>query len=218
MQPATHQAHQSTQMTEPFHPVASAGQCRDCGSQMALDQRYCIACGGKTAKSRVPFDEALGETPSAVPLAPAAAQGAGTITPALAAAMVCLAVLFLGTGVLVGRSGSDTKPVAQSAPQVLTVPAGGATADGSAAAAGAQAPAGSAAKTGGAAAKTYVAPKVSAKVAGDSQKMLACSKQKELSDSCKKLAAKVKTVVTPGAPPPTDNKAPAGGAQGQTFN
>lgn len=219
MEAAIHQHQETTQVTEQFDPVTNTDPCRQCGSQLARDQRYCISCGGRSPNSRVPFDETLGEAPAATSKV-SAAHGAGGITPALAAAMVCLAVLFLGTGVLVGRSGGDSKQVAQSAPQVITVPAGGATADtgaaaGGAAAGGAAAGAGTPSK---AAAKAYVAPKVSAKVAGDSQKMLACSKQKEMTDACKKLSAKVKTVVTGGAPPPVDNKPPAGGATGQTFN
>ena len=220
MESAIRQASDQVQSTQAIEQPLGGSTCRGCGSSLARDQRYCLTCGGRNADSRVPFDDALGEPAQAAVAAPVAAKSAGAITPALAAALVCLSVLFLGTGVLIGRSNESTKPVAAAAPQVVTVPEGGASADtGAAAAAGAGSAA--AAATPGAAAKSaapkYVAPKVSAKVASDSQKMLACSTQKTQSASCAKLAAKVKTVVTPGTPPPTDGKAPAGGAAGQTF-
>jgi len=67
--------------------------CAACGAKVESGQRYCLACG---------------EPVTAVPEAPVAASApaqprSGGVTPGVAAACVCLAVLFLAVGILVGR-------------------------------------------------------------------------------------------------------------------
>lgn len=88
--------------------------CGQCGAPVPIAQRYCTRCGTRRSDAQVPFATAL---------APAGAKGAregsGALTPALAALIICLAVLFLGTGVLIGRSSAPQK---SSAPQIITVP------------------------------------------------------------------------------------------------
>ena len=86
--------------------------CADCDAPLADDQRYCLECGARRNGARLPFAEIAqpghGPAPSAAP-ADRPAQG---LTAGMAAAGVAIAVLFLGVGVLVGRSGSDDSQVA----------------------------------------------------------------------------------------------------------
>ena len=82
--------------TQPIPPVSgtSPSACTSCGAQVEPGQRYCLACG-----------EPISAVPEAQPAAtePAAPARSGGVTPGVAAACVCLAVLFLAVGILVGR-------------------------------------------------------------------------------------------------------------------
>ncbi|MSW87785.1 MAG: hypothetical protein F2799_03035 [Actinobacteria bacterium] len=174
---------------------------------MAEDQRYCLSCGSRRAEKGVPF------SPQTVATDTAASGGKQAITPALATAIVCLSVLFLGTGVLVGRSAGGSQQVASSAPQVVTVGATGT--DGTAA--GATGAAGSkAAKKGSGAAPSAV--QKGAKVLSSAAVASATDCKGLTPTACgKKLAKLPKTISTPGTPPPIDHKAPAGGGGAQTW-
>lgn len=107
---------------------ATATQCPSCGAALADDQRYCLGCGSRQGEARVAYLEVL--TPPSSAAAPAGgdppppAPRSDAISPALAAAAVGLAVLFLGVGVLVGRAGSDEAPQQAAKPTVVTVEGG----------------------------------------------------------------------------------------------
>ena len=184
-------------------PTGSSGggtSCRTCGSVIAGDQRYCLGCGARRADQRVPFADALAKPAEAAPAAAAAAKGGGAISPGLAAAIVCLAVLFLGTGVLVGRSGGSDGKQAAATPQVITVPAGGAAAADAGAATGGGAAATDPASTKAAKAKKFVAPKANdAKTQKKLNDALSCTPGKDCAEKSAKLPD---SLATPGAPPP----------------
>jgi hypothetical protein len=97
--------------------------CAVCGAPLAGDQRYCLECGARRADARVPFMDVLAPAAAAPEaVAPPSTRGPSEISPATAALGVALAVLFLGVGVLVGRSGgSGSKNAAAPAPSVVTV-------------------------------------------------------------------------------------------------
>jgi len=89
--------------------------CASCDAPLADDQRYCLECGARRNGARLPFVE-NGARPApaaaAEPPPPPAERPFQAITPSMAAAGVALAVLFLGVGVLIGRSGSGAEQTA----------------------------------------------------------------------------------------------------------
>ena len=202
-----------TSATQPFGAVektATVAVCRNCAAAVAEDQRYCLSCGSRRPEKGVPFSP---QEPTENIAKASAATAKQAISPALATAIVCLSVLFLGTGVLVGRSAGGSQQAA-SAPQVVTVGASGADA-GATDAAGAGA-AKSTKKDSSSAAST---PQKGAKVLSSSAVASATDCKGLTPTECgKKLAKLPKTISTPGTPPKKDGKAPAGGAGGQTFN
>lgn len=133
--------------TEVAHDV-----CRQCGAPLGDDQRYCLNCGLRRAEARVPFREILGDDGAR---ASAAAGGAGADaagadvagagaaagqppggdraaagwawppSPPTVLAGLALAVLVLGVGILIGRSGRGT--VLKASAPAITVNGGGAT-------------------------------------------------------------------------------------------
>lgn len=189
--------------------------CRSCGSAVAADQRYCLDCGQRSPAGRVPFAETLAPASEAAITAAAAGAAKPAIGPGLAAAIVCLAVLFLGTGVLIGRSGSSDRGQVVAAPQtVTTVQAGG---DPTSAGGEPAKPGGGAKPTAGATAgqKRAVAPPVATGARKKAlEKAVNCRTTVECQEASKKIPNEF---TTPGKPPPVDGKAPAGGAQGQVF-
>ena len=201
----------ASSITQPFAAVSNitaVAQCRNCSAPVAEDQRYCLSCGSRRAEKGVPFSPqtAVAET--------TASGGKQAITPALATAIVCLSVLFLGTGVLVGRSAGGSQQVASSAPQVVTV---GVTGTDGAAAGGSAAGASKTASKGSGSGPSAVAK--GAKVLNSAAVASATDCKGLTPTACgKKLAKLPKTISTPGTPPPVDHKAPAGGAGGQVFN
>lgn len=202
--------------TEIYPIHGDAQPCRGCGAPVARDQRYCLGCGERSPNGKVPFAQTLAPEPAA-PAAAATAAGRGGVGPGLAAAIVCLAVLFLGTGVLVGRSGSSGGGQVAAAPQAVTTVEQGATDGGDAAATGASKKSAgkkAAAKDGGAA-KAAAPPIVTGAKKAALDKAVSCKTTAECQEASKKIPNEF---TTPGTPPPVDGKAPAGGAQGQTFN
>ena len=209
------------QITQEFQtavnaPVAASAEvttCRTCAASIALDQRYCLSCGERRADSRVPFAKTLGAPPAAATAATAPVAAKAAISPGLAAAVVCLAVLFLGTGVLVGRSaGNGNAPVAAAAPQVITVPAGGATADTAAGGAAAGKAKGKAKAAATADKPTGPAPVATAADKAAVAKSDKCSTPEECSKASLKIPNKV---VTSGKQVAPDGK-PAGGGTAPT--
>ncbi|MEI7560336.1 MAG: hypothetical protein WCJ63_07045 [Actinomycetes bacterium] len=193
----------------------SAQPCRGCGASVAEDQRYCVGCGYRRPDKALPF-AGVGAGAAVAATVDPPAKSKQAISPALAAAIVCLSVLFLGTGVLVGRSAGGSQQVA-AAPQAVTTVA--------AAAGDATATPSGAAAAGAAKASTKAAPTAVAKVPKgakvlDKASITSATDCNGLTPAAcsKKLAKLPKTIVTPGAPPPKDGKAPAGGGGGTTFN
>lgn len=121
--------------------------CDHCGSPMARDQRYCLACGARrTGLGAVLSEPAPRET--AVADGPAAPAGPPPEPPALlppplpprflnagvAGGVACL-LLALLVGVLIGRAGRERAPAVAAAPAVVTVGGTGPAASGEGAAA-----------------------------------------------------------------------------------
>jgi hypothetical protein len=96
--------------------------CPTCDSPLADDQRYCLECGSRRNGARLPFMETGAAAPARTVTAttPPRERGPQMITPNMAAVGVALAVLFLGVGVLIGRSGSGGEQVAAK-PTVVRV-------------------------------------------------------------------------------------------------
>jgi hypothetical protein len=105
--------------------------CASCDAPLADDQRYCLECGARRNGARLPFDGTARRAPTAPPPAAPSDRPAQGLTPGLAAAGVAIAVLFLGVGVLVGRSGSDEAQVAAK-PTIVRVGGAGTAAAGTA--------------------------------------------------------------------------------------
>ena len=193
----------------PHSAQAQDGErCRNCGSALARDQRYCINCGKPSTETRKPL--------VAAPVAaPAAAARSGAITPGIAAAGICLSLLFLATGLIAGRNSSSTVSApAPVAPIVVRVNGNGGTADTSAATT-------DSASTPTATSKASVTPKLSA-----ADKAKAAQAQTQLNNLGKATgkayqegSAKLpKQYVTPGKlPPPKPGQAGGGSSDKASF-
>lgn len=124
--------------------------CTRCGSELAPDQRYCVACGERRGEPRLPFMDGRPPAPetvqtttvTAAPAPPRSRWGSG----ATLIAGVGTLLLALGVGVLIGNAGKDDATPAAAAPQVITVNGGAAAAPTDTTATDASADAGSSAK------------------------------------------------------------------------
>jgi hypothetical protein len=107
--------------------------CPTCGARMALDQRYCLNCGNRRGDPRLPFMDAVTFMEASKQQPAAAAAGAPPPPPAKSGvspsttliAGIATLVLAVGVGVLIGRSGDNSSPVAQQQPQIIKVGGGG---------------------------------------------------------------------------------------------
>lgn len=98
---------------------------------MALDQSYCLNCGVRRGDPRLPFMDAVtfmeaskqpkGEAAAAAaaPPPPPARSGISPSTTLIAG--IATLVLAVGVGVLIGRSGDNSAPVANQTPQIIKV-------------------------------------------------------------------------------------------------
>ncbi|MCX6369738.1 MAG: hypothetical protein NTZ58_00580 [Solirubrobacterales bacterium] len=186
--------------------------CTTCGSALSPDQRYCLSCGTRRSGANLHFQqilaaEAAAQAPAVSTAQAAGGAGAGGATtrssmPALAS-IACL-LLALGVGVLIGKSGSGSG----SAGTTQAVTAAPLATD---AAAGAAAESTAAKKT----AKSTTSDTPAASTASNpSLKKLENLSPEQYQKQSLKLP---KTVGTGGAPPPVDNKAPAGGGSFDTI-
>jgi len=113
--------------------VAPTGNdlCPNCNAYMARDQRYCLSCGNRRGEPRLPFMDAVAfmdaskQPPAAAAPPPPPAQRPRISNGTSLIAGVATLVLAIGVGVLIGRSGEDSAPVAAATPQVVTVETGG---------------------------------------------------------------------------------------------
>lgn len=104
--------------TQPISKVPSnpTTACSACGSSVEPGQRYCLSCGEPITAA----PEAAAASPE-----PVSPPRSGGVTPGVAAACVCLAVLFLAVGILVGRlSFGDAVNKADGGQQSSTVQQG----------------------------------------------------------------------------------------------
>jgi hypothetical protein len=103
---------------------------------MALDQRYCLNCGNRRGDPRLPFMDAVvfmeaskqpqgGAAAATAGGAPAPPPKTGLSPSTTLIAGIATLVLAVGVGVLIGRSGNDSTPVAQQTPQIIKVGGGG---------------------------------------------------------------------------------------------
>jgi hypothetical protein len=206
--------------------------CRACGAALAEDQRYCLNCGRRQTEPRVDFQRHLDQATATKDSSPAA-NGRGEAAavpppppekrqrdyaPLAAAGGIAVLGIMLLIGVLIGRgTGSEQ---ASAPPQVVTVAQGGSE-EGSGT--GAEEPAAAAGKSKGAkqgakkknAAAGGGTDTGNAPVASDEQlEALQGKTGQEYAEESAKLPDEI---ATPGAPPPTDNKAPGGGSGGTTL-
>ena len=202
----------SDQINSPLVGVPG-DSCASCGSTLSPDQRYCLACGTRRSGANLHFQQIL-SSDSAAPIAAGATAGAPAAggaasgssgrssMPALAS-IACL-LLALGVGVLIGKSGSGSGGAAATQ-AVTAAPAATDTAAGAAAE--------TTATKKSAKSSSSTAPAAST-AANPSLKKLESLSPTEYQKQSLKLP---KVVGTGGAPPPKDNKAPAGGGSFDTI-
>lgn len=214
--------------------------CRSCSAAMAADQRYCLNCGERRGGPRVDFRrhlEAKGETtavpPNGAATPPASVPPAAKVpeqeprrqrdyAPLAAAGGIAVLGIMLLIGVLIGRGTGDSGSSAAQ-PSVVTVATESASEDDGEGGGGevsgrkkknASAGKKKAEKKNGAA-NGGSGDTGNAEVASEAQlKELQEQSPEEYSESSAKLPDEI---ATPGAPPPTDNKAPGGGSGGTTI-
>jgi hypothetical protein len=208
--------------------------CRECGSPLAADQRYCLNCGKRRGEPRVDYSQAIGDTKDEAPgaagqaLATAAAAAdekhERDYAPLAAVGGIAILGLMLLVGVLIGKGNNQTT----SAPApIVKVGATDAGTDS----------AGSKSETTAAKPKETGKPKkvdTGAKTVGggltgtaarnsdatvqattDDLEALEGKSGESYEETVKKLPDKI---ATPGAPPPIDKtKAPGGGGSAETF-
>jgi len=185
--------------------------CATCGSALSPDQRYCLSCGTRRSGANLHFQQILAaEAAAQAPTAGvgqaasgAAASSATTRSSMPALASIACLLLALGVGVIIGKSGSGSG----SAATTQAVTAAPVATD---AAAGA---AGTTATKKKAASSSSTAPAAST-AANPSLKKLENLSPEQYQKQSLKLP---KVVGTGGAPPPKDNKAPAGGGSFDTI-
>lgn len=204
-------------MPETHQPILGepGATCKGCGTVLAEDQRYCLACGERRGEARLNFLELLPDRQARTQAPQTTAAGGPAVQPgvldrlqantAAIAGVACL-ILAIGVGVLIGKGGDDGAS-RQAAPQVISV--GGAAA---APAATTDTPA----DAGGSGKSAAKAKSAAADDAGSTDSKATNPALKALdasggSDYAKKAAKLPKTVGTGGAPPPKDNKPAAGG-------
>jgi hypothetical protein len=109
---------------------SSTDRCPNCGTRMAVDQRYCVECGERRTGGGL--RDALPRTQAASVAATPARRRRPVLSPSSSLiAGVATLLLAMGVGVLIGRGGDNT-PARAATPQVVTVAAGGASTTGAA--------------------------------------------------------------------------------------
>ncbi len=125
----------SEPIASPPSLAGAAEPCASCGAPLAGDQRYCLECGerhappssvllGGSAQARAaqppaaPYGLGAGPPPA---LTHETTYGASRNNAVTVIAGVGVLLLAMGVGVLIGRSGGSSKPVAAATPQILTV-------------------------------------------------------------------------------------------------
>jgi hypothetical protein len=106
-----------------------ADACPNCGSILAPDQRYCLACGQRRGDPRLPFMDAVvfmdavkrPQASEATAAAPPPRRPQLSPNTSLVAGVATL-ILAIGVGVMIGRSGDGgAGNAASGAPQIIRV-------------------------------------------------------------------------------------------------
>jgi hypothetical protein len=211
----------------------------ECGAPLAADQRYCLNCGHRRGDARVDYRQVMAapgpEAASPGPQAPqppsedgpapgGGAKGERDFAPLAAVGGIAVLGLMLLVGVLIGKGNSTT--TGSSAPQVVRVPASGASAEASGAETEATAETGGKAKknaNGGGSGGGKAAAKSQGLGGGgkedDTVHEASSGELEELEgesgeDAAKKSLELPNKIATPGAPPPIDKTKPPGGGEG----
>lgn len=114
---------------QPTLALPTGEQCAACGAPLARDQRYCVACGERRGKPRLPFMDGRQRQVSPAPAAaaaPPARRRPGASAGTTLVAGVGTLVLAMGVGVLIGRSGGNGGGGRAAAPAVQVVTVAGA--------------------------------------------------------------------------------------------
>lgn len=113
-------------------PVSGGNDsCANCGTPLAVDQRYCLQCGQRRGDPRLPFMDAVvlmhavQRTEQPPPPPPTQRKRGGISPNAALIAGIGVLLLALGLGVLIGRSGHNETASAPQTPQVITVEGSG---------------------------------------------------------------------------------------------
>ena len=198
--------------------VSDLSRCRSCGTTLARDQRYCLNCGKSSAERPAAPQQ------SAPPANAAAAPASGGITPGMAAAGVCLSVLFLAAGVLVGRNSGASQTAAAPAAAPIVVQSSGGGSGTSAATDGSTAPAptDSSSTPGGASTPSASAPPPKLNAADKAKQQKAAQQLSQLNklsgkDYSKQSAKLPKQYVAPGKLPAPDGGQAGGGSSATTI-
>jgi hypothetical protein len=100
--------------------------CAQCGSALAVDQRYCVNCGLRRADNRVDYKRQLaaanGAQPTAGGAATATAGASGQWTPIWAIGAIAVLGIMLLLGVLIGNDNDGQQVVAGAAPTTASTP------------------------------------------------------------------------------------------------
>jgi hypothetical protein len=199
--------------------------CRECGAQLAADQRYCLNCGRRRGEPRIDFHQyetSVVQLPEPAPSPPAQENHPQRdYTPLAAVGGIAVLGIMLLIGVLIGKGdNSSTAPP----PAQVVVPGGeadtGKTAsregggETKASAKEAKAKGSGGGKDGGAvkggSTNTGSAPVAS----DDTLQQLQEGTPEEKAENSANLPDEI---ATPGAPPPEDGQAPGGGSKGTAI-
>ena len=112
------------EISEP-EPLGKEGDiCAQCGTKLAVDQRYCLNCGTARAEPRLDYERHLPASSSAAD--PNAAGSSMQWSPLLAIVAIAILGVMLLLGVLIGQD--DTKVTVTAVPATTTTPASTGTA------------------------------------------------------------------------------------------
>jgi hypothetical protein len=196
--------------------------CRGCGAPLAADQRYCLNCGRRRGEPRVEYREHLSAAngapqheaqPAAQAPAPAE-RPARDYGPLAAVGGIAVLGLMLLVGVLIGRGNGEETQAPAPIVRVTGDTGGGATASDESR----QSNANASKKASG---KSKKGAKLLAGRGGKSAPAVTASDsdlealQQQSPEDYQRASERLPdTIATPGAAPPTDNKAPGGDSGG----
>jgi hypothetical protein len=193
--------------------------CRECGSKLAVDQRYCLNCGARCGDPRIDFRQYESPvTPRSEE--PTSAKPQRDYTPLAAVGGIAVLGVMLLIGVLIGKGDGGTA----TAPPPVVVQGGEAGSGEEATAAGeggagkpqaSKAKSKSRGKDGRNDAASGGSSTGGAPVASDAQlQQLQEQSPDEYAENSAKLPDEI---ATGGAPPPEDGRAPGGGSKGTAI-